>query len=91
MILSSEIKNYCHANNLRCTSKRLMLADFLQKQEGQAEADTLYMMFRENSIRISPATIYQMLDWMVKQDFVERVPGKNRRNIYRVRKAAAKL
>jgi len=85
MDLSNEIKNYCKSKNLRCTDKRLMLADFLQKSEGKAEADTLYMMFRRNAIRISPATIYQMLDWMVKQGFVERKPGDNRRNMYCIR------
>lgn len=85
MILSVEIKKYCTLKNLRCSNKRLMLADYLQKLEGRAEADTLYMMFRKNAVKISPAAIYQMLDWMVKQGFVERVPGNNRRNIYCVR------
>jgi len=82
MVLSDEIKNYCTSKNLRCTNKRLMLADYLQKLEGRAEADTLYMMFRRNGVKISPATIYQMLDWMVRQGFVARVPGDNRRNVY---------
>lgn len=85
MILSNEIQQYCKSNGLRCTNKRLMLADFLQKEKGRAEAETLYMMFRKNSVRISQATIYQMLDWMVKQGFVEHVPGNNRRNMYCVR------
>ena len=85
MILSDEIKHYCASNNLRCTEKRLLLADYLQKLEGKAEADTLYMMFRRNGVKISPATIYQMLDWMVKQGFVLCMPGANRRNLYQVR------
>ena len=85
MDLSTGIKNYCKSKNLRCTNKRLMLADFLQQSHGKAEADALYMMFRRNAIRISPATIYQMLDWMVKQGFVDKLPGENRRNIYCIR------
>lgn len=85
MVLSNEIARYCKSKRLRCTNKRLMLADFLQKEEGKADAETLYMMFHKNSVRISQATIYQMLDWMVKQGFVERMPGSNRRNMYCVR------
>jgi Fe2+ or Zn2+ uptake regulation protein len=85
MKLSEQIKEYCTLNNLRCTDKRLMLADFLQNA-GQADADGLYMRFRSNAIRISPATIYQILDWMVQKGFVERVEG-GPRNLYCIRQA----
>ena len=86
MVLSKEILTYCELRKLRCTAKRLMLADFLQEANGQADAEVLHMMFRNNSIRISPASIYQILDWMVKIGFVERVPGNDRRNIYCIKK-----
>ncbi|WP_221391131.1 Fur family transcriptional regulator [Dyadobacter sp. NIV53] len=86
MLLSKEIVAYCESRKLRCTAKRLMVADFLQEANGQADADVLYMMFRSNSIRISPASIYQILDWMVKIGFVERMPGNDRKNIYCIKK-----
>jgi Fur family ferric uptake transcriptional regulator len=57
---------YLRDNNLKVTKERLMLLDELFNSSGHLDADSLLFQLRNQSKRVSRATIYRTLDLLVQ-------------------------
>ncbi|REA58053.1 Fur family transcriptional regulator [Dyadobacter luteus] len=69
--ISTKIKAYCKAKGVRCPGKKLLVADYLQKTKDYTDAANLYLLLRNSYVKISPATVYQSLNWLTENGFVE--------------------
>lgn len=86
--ISTKIIDYCKAKGVRCPGKKLLVADYLQKTKDYTDAANLYLLLRNNFVKISPATVYQSLNWLTENGFVECRPSDqpgSRESRYRVR------
>ena len=57
---------YLRDNNLKVTKERLMLLEELFNSSGHLDADSLLFQLRNQSKRVSRATIYRTLDLLVQ-------------------------
>lgn len=69
--ITTRVRAYCERHGLRCPAKKLIVAEYLQKEANFVDAGTLYLGLRNNLIQISPATVYQSLSWLINAGFVE--------------------
>jgi len=72
MSLSEQINSYCINNKIRLAEKRIIVADQLLVSDEFTDGDTLWREMRSRGIQISPATVYESLNWLVNAGFAER-------------------
>jgi Fe2+ or Zn2+ uptake regulation protein len=82
MSLSEEIESYCIGHKIRPTEKRVVVADELLVSATYVDGDTLWRSLRSKGIKISPATVYDSLNWLVNAGFAERKNDGNRKNMF---------
>ena len=87
--VSRKIKAYCKTSGIRCPEKKLIVADHLQLVKGYTDVATLYLTLRNSCVKISQATVYVSLGWLVCNGFAEcKTPNQTTRkeNVYRIRR-----
>lgn len=77
--LANHIRAYCKSKGIRCSSKRIQVANCLKKANKYVDADELLMIMRKEQIRISFPYIYQCLNWLEEIQFVSRQMGTDKR------------
>ena len=85
MSLSKEIESYCVSHKIRFVGKRLIVADHLLHSDDLLDGNTLWRTLRSKGIKISPATVYDSLNWLVKAGFAERQNPENRKNLFGIK------
>jgi Fe2+ or Zn2+ uptake regulation protein len=86
MTLSEAIQSYCDSKKIRSAVKRIIVADELLLSGEFLDGDTLWRSLRTNGIKISPATVYDALNWLVNAGFAERRnSGSDRKNLFGIK------
>lgn len=73
--VSGKIKTYCKSIGIRCPVKKLLVADHLQNMNSYADAPTIYVGMRTDSVQISHAAVYEALRWLTHHGFIDCEPG----------------
>lgn len=82
--LANHIRAYCKSKGIRCSSKRIQVANCLKKANKYVDADELLMIMRKEQIRISFPYIYQCLNWLEDIQFVSRQMGTDKRQKFSI-------
>ena len=85
--ISSEIVIFCTTHGIRRPGKKLLVADYLQKLNDYTCVSNVYVALRNNGVKISPATVYQSLNWLIEHGFAEFIPDEDssrRENMFRI-------
>lgn len=77
--LANHIRAYCTSKGIRCSSKRIQVANCLKKANKYIDANELLIIMRSEQIRISSPYIYQCLNWLEEIQFVSRQMGADKR------------
>lgn len=85
MPLSDLLLHYCNQNNIRYAGKRIVVALHLDERNGYTDGDTLWRSLRTSGVKISPATVYEALNWLENAGFAERTVLDGRKNMFRVK------
>ncbi|MGV3599684.1 MAG: transcriptional repressor [Dyadobacter fermentans] len=85
MTLSDRLIRYCDQNNIRYAGKRIVVALHLDQRNQYTDGDTLWRSLRTSGVKISPATVYDALNWLESAGFAERKLVDGRRNMFRVK------
>lgn len=72
MLISQRIRAYCQAKQVRSIPAREMVADTLQKMNGQATAEEIWYQLHISGSKVSSASVYMYLNWLIKIGFVEK-------------------
>ncbi|WP_225865700.1 transcriptional repressor [Dyadobacter aurulentus] len=73
------------SHKLRSGGKRMIVADQLLQSDGYIDGDALWRSLRSNGIRISPATVYDSLNWLVNAGFAERILSESKKNLFGIK------
>lgn len=87
MSLSEHIQLYCNSKNIRHAGKRIVIAEQLLQSTGHIDGDTLWRALRSKGIRISAATVYEGLKWLVQAGFAERKISDDRKNLFSIKES----
>jgi len=83
MSLYEQISAYCIRHKIRLAEKRVIVADQLLVANEFTDGDTLWRDMRSRGIKISPATVYESLNWLVTAGFAERrFATDSRKNLF---------
>lgn len=83
MSLYEQISAYCIRHKIRLAEKRVVVADQLLVANEFMDGDTLWRDMRSRGIKISPATVYESLNWLVSAGFAERrFATDSRKNLF---------
>lgn len=83
MSLYEQINAYCINHKIRMAEKRVIVADQLLVSDEFTDGDTLWRDMRSRGIKISPATVYESLNWLVNAGFAERrFSSTSRKNLF---------
>lgn len=83
MSLYEQINAYCIDHKIRMAEKRVAVADHLLVSDEFMDGDTLWRDMRSRGIKISPATVYESLNWLVNAGFAERrFSNSSRKNLF---------
>lgn len=83
MSLYEQIQAYCIRHKIRLAEKRVIVADQLLVANEFMDGDTLWRDMRSQGIKISPATVYESLNWLVSAGFAERrFATDSRKNLF---------
>lgn len=85
MSLSDQLLHYCNQNNIRYVGKRIVVALHLGEQNNYTDGDTLWRSLRTSGIKISPATVYDALNWLENAGFAERKVLDGKKSAFRIR------
>ncbi len=85
MSLSDLIFRYCSQNNIRYAGKRIVVALHLDQCNEFTDGDTLWRSLRTSGVKISPATVYDALNWLENAGFAERRVLDGRKNMFKVK------
>lgn len=86
MSLYEQINAYCISHKVRLAEKRVIVADQLLSAKAFTDGDTLWRDMRSQGIKISPATVYESLNWLVMAGFAERrFAVDSRKNLFGIR------
>ncbi len=91
MSLSDLLLRYCNQNNIRYAGKRIVVALHLDQHNDYTDGDTLWRSLRTSGVKISPATVYEALNWLENAGFAERKVLDGRKNLFRVKSLKQKL
>lgn len=91
MSLSDLLLRYCNQNNIRYAGKRIVVALHLDQHNDYTDGDTLWRSLRTSGVKISPATVYEALNWLENAGFAERKVLDGRKNLFRVKSLKPKL
>lgn len=71
-------RSYLKEHNQRQTPERFMVLEEIYRADGHFDADDIFLNMKENSSRVSRATVYNTLDLLVECGLVQRHQfGKN--------------
>jgi Fe2+ or Zn2+ uptake regulation protein len=83
MSLYEQISAYCIRHKIRLAEKRVIVADQLLIADEFTDGDTLWRDMRSRGTKISPATVYESLNWLVIAGFAERrFAADSRKNLF---------
>ncbi len=82
MLISQRIQAYCKTKGVRTSAKREMVADTLQKMNGRATAEEIWHELHISGKRVSSASVYSYLNWLIKKGFAERYTAGVREMMY---------
>jgi Fe2+ or Zn2+ uptake regulation protein len=83
MSLYEQISDYCSRHKIRLAEKRVIVAEQLLVTDAFTDGDTLWRDMRSRGIKISPATVYESLNWLVSAGFAERrFATDSRKNLF---------
>ena len=69
--ISVNIITFCKIHGLRYPGKKLLVADYLQNLNDYTCVSKVYVALRNSGVKISPATVYQSIGWLIKNGFAE--------------------
>lgn len=84
MSIEDEIILYFSQNNLRRSSKKILVAKHLTAFQTEVAAETLWILIREKRMDISIASVYQALNWLVDLGYATRIL-KGRKSLYQIK------
>lgn len=84
MSIEDEITLYFNQNNLRRSSKKILVAKYLTTFKSEVAAETLWIMIREKRMNISIASVYQALNWLVDLGYATKIL-KGRKSLYQIK------
>lgn len=87
MSIEEEIILYFNQNNLRRSSKKILVAKYLTTFKTEVAAETLWIKIREKRLNISIASVYQALNWLVDLGYATRIL-KGRKSLYQIKETA---
>ena len=61
-----KFREYLDLHNLKCTSERMRLVEYVFEEHNHFEADQLVARVRERSLRVSRSTVYRTLTLLVE-------------------------
>ncbi len=85
MSLTNEISSYCRNRKIRQVNNRSIVADHLITLGKDVDGDQLWRSLRKSDIKISLATVYHTLNWLVEAGFIEKKFTKERRSVFAVK------
>lgn len=84
MSIEEEITLYFNQNNLRRSSKKILVAKYLTTFKTEVAAETLWIKIREKRLNISIASVYQALNWLVDLGYATKIL-KGRKSLYQIK------
>ncbi|GLU57145.1 transcriptional repressor [Dyadobacter frigoris] len=84
MSIEEQILLYFDENNLRRSSKKILVAKYLTAYQTEVAAETLWIMIRQKRMNISIASVYQALKWLVDLGYATKIL-KGRKTLYQIK------
>jgi Fe2+ or Zn2+ uptake regulation protein len=85
MSISNKLTEYCIVNKIGYSVKRKEVVNALESTKGFIGAENLWMqILKRNRVKMSLASVYLTLKWLVKIGFAEKKDKAGKSSIYRI-------
>lgn len=86
MLISEKIKIHCKSAGIISYQKRLLVARTLEELDCAVTADEVWSRVRSGGNKVSFPAVYGILNWLIRNGFVEKQAHSERSMLYTIRK-----